>query len=164
MKAESEDKRSAFARIREHPVRSLGQLVKLLLLAAVTAAEFLSGIGFPLLIIAYLAVIIALAVTNIAEIGRTWWIYLIAAAGGTLAARLLSLLLRGLLAAARQNLLVSAFGRPAGEAEGGAVPSVCAKPFDPAESALLELERQYNANLISKDEYERRRNEIKTKM
>lgn len=145
--------------IREHPVRSFGQLIKILLLVIVTVLAFLIGAGAPLLIIIYLA---AVAITALfkGDLMQEWKGYVLAAVIGAGAIWLLSVIFGGLLSALRENLLVSAFGKPANESEGGKVPSFCEKPFDPTETALLELERKYNANLLSKEEYERQKKDI----
>ena len=145
--------------IKEHPVRSFGQLIKILLLVIVTVLAFLIGAGFPLLIIIYLGAVVVTALYK-GDFWQEWKGYVLAAFVGAGAIWLLSVIFGGLLAALRENLLVSAFGRPANENEGGKVPSFCEKPFDPKETALLELERKYNANLLSKEEYERQKKDI----
>lgn len=145
--------------IKEHPVRSFGQLIKILLLVIVTVLSFLIGAGFPLLIIIYLAAVVVTALYR-GDFLQEWKGYILAVVIGAGAIWLLSFILGGVLSALRENLLVSAFGKPADENEGGKVPSFCEKPFDPTETALLELERQYNANLLSKEEYERQKKDI----
>lgn len=145
--------------IKEHPVRSFGQLIKVLLLIIVTVLSFLIGAGAPLLIIIYLAAVVVTALYK-GDFMQEWKGYVLAAAAGAGVIWLLSVIFGGLLAAFRENLLVSAFGKPADENEGGKVPSFCEKPFDPKETALLELERKYNANLLSREEYERQKKDI----
>ena len=145
--------------IKEHPVRSFGQLIKILLIVITVVLSFLIGAGFPLLIIFYLGAVVVTALYK-GNFIQEWKGYVLAAFVGAGAIWLLSVIIGGLLAALRENLLVSAFGKPADENEGGKVPSFCEKPFDPKETALLELERQYNANLLSKEEYERQKKDI----
>lgn len=145
--------------IKEHPVRSFGQLIKILLIVITAVLSFLIGAGFPLLIIIYLAAVVVAALYK-GDFWQEWKEYVLAAVIGAGAIWLLSVIFGGALAALRENLLVSAFGKPADENEGGKVPSFCEKPFDPKETALLELERQYNANLLSKEEYERQKKDI----
>ena len=144
--------------IKEHPVRSFGQLIKILLIVITAVLSFLIGAGFPLLIIFYLAAVVVTALYK-GDFWQEWKGYVLAAVIGAGAIWLLSVIFGGILAALRENLLVS-FAKPADENEGGKVPSFCEKPFDPTETALLELERQYNANLLSKEEYERQKNDI----
>lgn len=145
--------------IKEHPVRSFGQLIKILLIVITVVLSFLIGAGFPLLIIFYLGAVVVTALYK-GNFIQEWKGYVLAAFVGAGAIWLLSVIIGGLLAALRENLLVSAFGRPANENEGGKVPSFCEKPFDPKETALLELERKYNANLLSKEDYERQKKDI----
>ena len=68
--------------------------------------------------------------------------------------------LLGLLAKVREDLLVSAFGQTSENDSGGAVPQACIKPFDPKETALLELQQKFDANVITEEEYEKQKKEI----
>ena len=156
-------KKSIFQQIKEHPIHSFGQFLKMIGLVIVSVLSFLFSVGYPILMVMYSVIIIALVILNLPIIALVWWKYLIAFILGQGALRLISLVLGGVMTKLQQNLLVSLFGHTANQNEGGGVPMVCVSSFDPKESELLELERKFNANIISEDEFERHKLSIKSK-
>ncbi len=155
--------KSVFDKIKDNPIRSVKQLFSVILLVIVTVMVFFTSVGTPLLMIIYIAVLIALLVINFWNLAATWWIYLIAAFAGCLIIKVVSMLTFNLFAALQNNLMVAAFGYADNENEGGAVPAACAKPFDPVEKALNELEMKFNSNAITEEEYEKKKREILNK-
>lgn len=148
------EKFSLLQKIKEHPVHSLGQLIKIVLIAIMSALWFIFGVLAPILMLIYIAGVVVLAVIKWDNIASLWWVFLAAALGGCLVIKLVCFILSGLFAKLRQDLLVSAFGVTAEENQGGNVPMSCSSSFNPVESELLELERKFNANLITAEEYE----------
>lgn len=152
--------KSILEKIKENPARSASQVFYTILLVIVTVLVFLTSVGRPLLNAIYIIVLVIIAVLNFSNIAFTWWIYLLAGIIGSAVINLLSMALSGVLAVAQDNLLVKAFGYAADENEGGAVPASCAKPFDPTEKALNELEMKFEQNAVTEEEYLKRKKEI----
>ena len=149
-----------FRKIKENPVRSAAQFFGILLLLIVTAAVFLTSVGRPLLNAVYVLILIVAALINLPSLAVSWWIYAIALVGGLAVLNLLSAVLSGVLATVQQELMVKLFGHTADENEGGAVPAFCAKPFDPVEKALNELEMKFETNSVTEEEYIRLKEQI----
>ena len=152
--------KNIFKKIKENQIKSAAQGLSVVLLVIVTVLVFLTSVGRPLLNVLYIIVLIIIGLINLPALAVTWWIYLAAAVIGTAVINLLSMALSGVLAAAQQDLLVSAFGYTSDENDGGAVPVSCVKPFDPKEKALNELELKYNTNSITEAEYIKKKEEI----
>ena len=141
----------------------LGLMVKIfniLLLAILAAVMFLMTIGRPLVNIIYVLVIAVVVIMNLSTVKNTWWQYLLALAAGLAAINLVSAALGSVVTALWNDQLARTFGHPADENEGGAVPVSCAKPFDPVEKALNELEQEFERNAITEDEYLKRKEKI----
>ena len=132
----------------------------ILLLGVLAAAMFLMTVGRPLVNIVYVLMLAVLFIMNLSAVKNTWWQYLIALAAGLTAINLVSAALGGVITAMWNSQLARTFGYPADENEGGAVPVSCAKPFDPVEKALNELEMEFERNAVTEDEYLKRKEEI----
>lgn len=152
--------KNIFEKIKERPVRSAAQALKAVLLIIVTGLLFLMTAGRVLLNVIYIAALIVIAIVTMPAFIGAWLLYAAAAVIGLVVINLLAAVLSGALAAAQQELLVSLFGHPDDESEGGAVPLTCVKPFDPTEKALNELEMEYERNAVTEEEYLKRKEEI----
>lgn len=152
--------RELLGQIKEHPAHSFGQLIKIIFLIIVSLLSFLFGIGVYLLMVVYIALLVLHALKNIGGLRIGWWKYLAAAVVGCGLIKLLGVILSGLLAKVREDLLVSAFGQTSENDSGGAVPQACIKPFDTKETALLELRQKFDVNVITEEEYEKQKKEI----
>lgn len=131
----------------------------LVLFALVTVFWFIIGASTGLLTFIYLAAAVILAVIFNSVFLASPLLYLIIAGAGYIVLLLVSFLCRGVLTAVRNELMTRLFGQTS-EASPEEVPSFCARPFDPKETALLELERRYASNAVSEEEYEREKRRI----
>ncbi|MBQ8780365.1 MAG: hypothetical protein IJZ72_01625 [Oscillospiraceae bacterium] len=134
------------------------QVFNILLLAVLAVVMFLTTIGRPLANIVYvLAVVLFFAVKGAFS---SWLFYLILLAGGLAVLNLVGMAFGGVITSLWNSQLARTFGHPADENEGGAVPVSCAKPFDPTEKALNQLELEFERNAVTEEEYLKRKDEI----
>lgn len=131
----------------------------LVLFALVNVLWFIIGISTGLLTFVYLAAAVILAVVFNSVFLASPLLYLIIAGAGYIVLLLISFLCRGVLTAVRNELMTRLFGQTS-EASPEEVPSFCARPFDPKETALLELERRYASNALTEEEYEKEKRRI----